>query len=125
MPRSENGLVGSFKGMDVAEGMYLLSNNSIVLCGTGCNIGANRAYIDMNEVPVYTAGGRNEVKSIRILTDEEDPDGINEIHNSQFIIHNEDAVYDIGGRKMFNGQSSMFNGLKKGIYIVNGKKMVF
>ncbi len=30
--------------------------------------------------------------------------------------------YDLSGRKIFNSQSSMVNGLKKGIYIVNGQK---
>ena len=34
-------------------------------------------------------------------------------------------VYDLSGRKVANGQWSMFNvQLKKGIYIVNGKKVV-
>jgi hypothetical protein len=39
-------------------------------------------------------------------------------------------IYDLAGRKvqedssMFNVQCSMFNGLRKGIYIVNGKKVV-
>ena len=33
------------------------------------------------------------------------------------------AVYDLSGRKMFNVQSSMFNGLKNGIYIQNGRKV--
>ena len=37
-------------------------------------------------------------------------DGIGSIHNSQFIIHNEE-VYDLSGHKMFNG-------LKKGINII-------
>ena len=32
------------------------------------------------------------------------------------------AIYDLSGRKV-NSQSSMFNGLKKGIYIQNGKKV--
>jgi len=62
----------------------------------------------------------------------ESPDGIEAIHNSQFIIHNEDAVYDLSGRQVFNGQSSTVNGqwsmvngqLRKGIYIKNGKKYV-
>jgi hypothetical protein len=36
----------------------------------------------------------------------------------------EGAVYDLSGRKMVNAQWSMLNGLKKGIYIVNGKKVV-
>ena len=45
------------------------------------------------------------------------------IHNSQFTIDN-GAVYDLQGRKV-NGQSSMVNGqLKKGVYILNGKKVV-
>ena len=40
-------------------------------------------------------------------------------------------IYDLSGRKikeqentMFNGQSSMFNVLKRGVYIVNGKKIL-
>jgi len=43
---------------------------------------------------------------------------------SAFIIHNEDdAVYDLNGRKI-NSQFSTFNSqLKKGIYIHNGKKI--
>ena len=48
----------------------------------------------------------------------------------------EGRVYDLAGRRvqgarskeqentMFNGQSSMFNGLKRGVYIINGKKTV-
>jgi hypothetical protein len=61
-----------------------------------------------------------------------DGTGIESIHNSQFIIHNEeDAVYDLSGRKInsqsskFKVQGSKFNGLKKGIYIVNGRKVVY
>lgn len=35
------------------------------------------------------------------------------------------AVYDLSGRRiMFNGQRSMANGLKKGIYISNGEKIL-
>ena len=33
-------------------------------------------------------------------------------------------VYDLAGRKMFNVQCSMFNGLKKGVYIINGQKVL-
>ena len=54
----------------------------------------------------------------------DDPEGIDSVHNSQFIIHNEGDIYDLSGRKMFNVQCSTFNGLKKGIYIVNGKKII-
>ena len=34
------------------------------------------------------------------------------------------AIYDLSGRKV-NSQSSMLNGLKKGLYIMNGKKVLF
>ena len=60
--------------------------------------------------------------------------GIESIHNSQFIIHNDDAIYDLSGRKI---DSSLFtlpsslpslpslpSSLKKGIYIVNGQKRI-
>ena len=41
-------------------------------------------------------------------------DGIMSIHNSQFIIHNEEEVYDLSGRKMSNGR-------RKGIYMIRMK----
>jgi len=33
--------------------------------------------------------------------------------------------YDLSGRKVFNVQPSMSNGIKKGIYIINGKKVAY
>ena len=33
-------------------------------------------------------------------------------------------IYDLSGRKMVNGQCSMVNGLKRGVFIVNGKKVI-
>ena len=47
-----------------------------------------------------------------------DPTGIDEIQNSKFKIQNDDAVYDLAGRKVANGQ------LRSGVYIVNGKKIL-
>lgn len=54
----------------------------------------------------------------------EDTDGIASINNEQLTMKNGSAVYDLSGRKMFNVHCSTFNGLKKGIYIVNGKKIL-
>ena len=55
--------------------------------------------------------------------------GIESIQNSKLKIQNANgAWYDLSGRKinssMDNNQSSMFNGLKKGIYIHNGKVVI-
>ena len=82
-------------------------------------------------------GGGTIVVDDMYLTNNDDysPSGVEEIHNSQFTIHNEaGAVYDLSGRKiMVNGHVllsegekwSMVNGnLPKGVYIVNGRKVV-
>ncbi len=46
-------------------------------------------------------------------------------HSPLNIEHSSGAIYDLGGRKMVNGQWSMVNGnLPKGVYIHNGKKVV-
>jgi hypothetical protein len=48
---------------------------------------------------------------------------VKEIENGKWTMDND--VYDLSGRKVANGQWSMFNvQLKKGIYVVNGKKVV-
>ena len=111
-PDSENGLIGSFEGMDVAPGYYLLSNNKIVLCGANCNIAANHAYIDMDAVPLYTGGAG--VKSLDIYYD--DPDGISLIPDTT--PEGDGRIYDLSGRYIGNSR------LPKGIYIMNGRKMV-
>lgn len=118
-PTSANGLYGSFAGESVAEGMYLLSGNKIVKCGTGSKIGANRAYVNMDEVPEYSAdsnikpaleiGGNGVVNSI---------DGIDVVG----IVD----VYSISGVRLRCGVNAerALDGLSKGVYVVNGKKVV-
>jgi hypothetical protein len=57
-------------------------------------------------------------------TVEEDPDAIRTIDNAQCSMFNVQSgnIYDLTGRKL-NVHPSMFNGLRKGIYIKNGKKV--
>lgn len=52
---------------------------------------------------------------------DENTTGVGSVHNSQFIVHSEaGAIYDLQGRKIANGQKPK----AKGLYIVNGKKVV-
>ena len=103
---SNNGLIGSFTGTEVAEGMYLLSGGQIVKCGTGCSIAANRAYIDMSAVPVVDAS----IKGVHIYF--EGVDGIDGIFSNQ---PSDAVIYDLSGRRV--------NKATKGLYFINGKKV--
>ena len=64
-----------------------------------------------------------------------DPDGIHSMFNEQYsIFNNEDAIYDLSGRRIDNSQFTIHNfsqssgtggtQLMRGIYIVNGKKLL-
>ena len=49
--------------------------------------------------------------------------GIQSIHNSQFTIHNAEAIYNLAGQKMVNDKWSNTK-LPRGIYIKDGKKVI-
>lgn len=114
-----NGLIGSFEGQDVAEGMYLISaQNKVQLCGKSCKISGNRAYIDMNEVPEYSG----EVGVNQRLISFEDATGISETMVEGGLAD----VYTLSGVEVRHqvDESEATQGLPHGIYIVNGKKVV-
>ena len=114
-----NGLIGSFEGQDVAEGMYLISaRNQVQLCGKSCKISGNRAYIDMNEVPEYSG----EVGVNQRLISFEDATGISETMVEGGLAD----VYTLSGVEVRHqvDESEATQGLPQGIYIVNGKKVV-
>lgn len=114
-----NGLIGSFEGQDVAEGMYLISaQNKVQLCGKGCKISGNRAYIDMNKVPEYSG----EVGVNQRLISFEDATGISETMVEGGLAD----VYTLSGVEVRHqvNESEATQGLPQGIYIVNGKKVV-
>ena len=114
-PQSENGLIGSFTGTEVEEGYYVLSDNTIVLCGKDCSIAGNRAYINMDEVPVFD-GSAAGVRSLNVIADEET--AINSL--TPALSQGEGDAFDLSGRKV-NSNSE----IKKGIYIKNGKKVLY
>lgn len=114
-----NGLIGSFEGQDVAEGMYLISaQNKVQLFGKSCKISGNRAYIDMNEVPEYSG----EVGVNQRLISFEDATGISETMVEGGLAD----VYTLSGVEVRHqvDESEATQGLPQGIYIVNGKKVV-
>ena len=80
-------------------------------------VGALRAYLVAPWDDPYAQGGSRGVTVKREIVLQDNPNGTESIHNSQFIIHNDDAIYDLQGRKL-SGKPA------KGLYIQNGVKRV-
>ena len=104
---SNNGLVGSIAGTSVAPGMYLLSSGTIVKAGTDCSIGANKAYINMGNVPVYDEGdnapGIRELfmapeNATNIENIKVNEKAIKFFENGQLYIKRDGVIYDVMGR---------------------------
>ena len=118
---SANGLVGSFKGMNVTQGMYLINDeNKVQQCGTGCSISTNRAYINMKLVSVYTEAAGANVRMLWFDGVETGIDGVTAEDGDQLV-----DVYTVGGVKVREQvrAAEATQGLQGGIYIVNRKKV--
>lgn len=93
--------------------IFLGTGNKLYYPLDGARIGAFRAYFDLN-APSYS------VKSFKLAFGEDDATSI----NGELRVKSEESVYDLSGRKI-NVQSSKVNTLRKGTYIVNGKKVLY
>jgi hypothetical protein len=117
---NNNKLQGSSAAVAVSSitggAVYVLYNNEFVKSTTG-TIPANRAYLVLDDA-VY---GDQGARSLIIVIDEYS--GIETIDDLR--IDDLQFVYDLQGRRIANGQWSKVNGqsLKKGLVIVNGKKI--
>ena len=100
---------------------FMGMNNTIYYPGPTAVVGPERAYFELSDPTAHVKGyafnfGEDDVTAIAGAQTSS--------LNGQWSIVNGQSVYDLQGRKI-NGQSSMFNvQLPKGIYIVNGKKVL-
>ena len=98
--------MGSFEDTVAPEGSYVIANNLLYLVDSQVEVEANRAYIDMSKVGVLTG----EVKGIALMNARSTAIQTVEADGQQTVI------YDLQGRRVSNPA--------KGLYIVNGKKVV-
>ena len=119
--KTKNGLHGTFTDITAAsnflKGKYLVTGNSITLCGNGCSLLANRAYIEMNEIssqfkPVVS--GRKRVSLG--YTDSDISTALDNITDESIVAPMQEGIYDILGRKVDAPTVS-------GFYIINGQKV--
>lgn len=118
-PVAALGLVGTFTAITAPKGdsYFVLSGNKLYNVDADANVtvGPNRAYIDLNAVPMSS-----EARGSVFLTLEGyDPTGIGEIRTDNTPIDNPDSdvIYDLYGRRVSHP--------RRGIYVVNGKKILF
>ena len=93
---------------DVTTSLLMGGNNSLFYPLEGAKLGACRAFFKLNDETL--------VKEFKLNFCEDDATSLSE----ELRVKSEDSdnvVYDLCGRK--------FNGLKKGIYIINGKKVLY
>ena len=127
-PKQSDELVfkGTFKNAKLTEGSYVVTNNGVLsrIPKDGMNIKPYRSYIYFNR---QTAGAKAiSLQSMNVNGFENDEDHTTGIENLLFesgiLTHSAD-VYSIDGQ-LVRSKALNFNGLPKGVYIVNGKKYV-
>lgn len=122
-PSSANGLVGVFEDLKPIPGTgnYVISSNIIKKAGANTGVRANYAYIDMDNVPVYTEG--SSAKRIFEIGNSAEPSSIQSVTTGAEAVVD---VYSITGVRLRTGirASEATDGLSKGVYIVGGRKVI-
>lgn len=104
-----NGLIGSYEATSVDKGMYVINDNQVKRCGANSKIGTNRCYINMDDVPEITEASAGAL----ILSFDDTTTAIESIKTNT---GNKSTIYDLSGRQV--------KAAKKGLYIMNGKKVI-
>ena len=113
-PVENNGLIGTFAATTAPQGdnFYVLSNNKLYYTtGATVNVGANKAYIDKSKIVNKSSEAKER---ITINFNDIEATGIEAIDAADVL--NNGKIYDLSGREVSQPT--------RGIYIMNGKKIV-
>lgn len=117
---------GTFINTTLKEGSYVVTNKGVLsrIPKDGMNIKPYRSYIYFNRVNVNAKAISLQNMNVNgFENDEDNTTGIeNLLFESGILTHSAD-VYSIDGQ-LVRSKALNFNGLPKGVYIVNGKKYV-
>lgn len=117
---------GTFINTTLNEGSYVVTNNGVLsrIPKNGMNIRPYRSYIYFNRVNASAKAISLQNMNVNgFENDEDNTTGIeNLLFESGILTHSAD-VYSIDGQ-LVRSKALNFNGLPKGVYIVNGKKYV-
>ncbi|GEM_PF-1735202 len=113
-PVENNGLIGTFAATTAPQGdnFYVLSNNKLYYTtGATVNVGANKAYIDKSKIVNKSSEAKGRIS---INFNDIEATGIEAIDAADVL--NNGKIYDLSGREVSQPT--------RGIYIMNGKKIV-
>lgn len=117
---------GTFTNTTLNEGSYVVTNKGVLsrIPKDGMNIKPYRSYIYFNRVNANAKAISLQNMNVNgFENDEDNTTGIeNLLFESGILTHSAD-VYSIDGQ-LVRSKALNFNGLPKGVYIVNGKKYV-
>ena len=118
-PGNHNGLYGTFTdNTTVEQDNYIVYNNELRLCGTGCYINAYRAYLNLDDVsdgvPAPMPGRQRVGMNVQGGNETTALDNITEGNGT--ITPTMEGTYDVLGRKLTQPTNT-------GVYIINGKKV--
>ena len=103
--------VGTYGKASIAENDYYFKNNQLYKAGTGTHsIKPFRAYLQ------YTGSGTAPAPQLNFPDMDGETTGIDDVRSKMSDVRS--VIYDLQGRKLSNGQ------MQKGLYIVNGRKVV-
>ena len=115
-PVAALGLVGTFTEITAPKGdsYFVLSGNKLYNVDADANVtvGANRAYIDLTAVPV---GGDVKAEGDYLTLVGFVATGIDELKSEGV---KSETIFDLSGRRVVDSK------LNRGLYIINGKKVV-
>ena len=118
-PGNHNGLYGTFTdNTTVEQGNYIVYDNELRLCGTGCYINKYRAYLNLDDVsdgvPAPMPGRQRVGMNVQGGNETTALDNITEGNGT--ITPTMEGTYDVLGRKLTQPTNT-------GVYIINGKKV--
>lgn len=109
---SKNGLVGNYyDNTSIEPGMYIIHDNKIKKCGSDCKINMGYAYINLDSVPEMKEVTTTSKKTIKLTNDY-----TTAIDNVKSEEETNPRYYNIRGQQVSSP--------RKGLYIVNGKKII-
>lgn len=104
-PVENNGLIGTFEAISAPMESLILKNNKLYKVDSNVNVGANKAYVDKTKI--------SDVSTSRVVfLSFDEATGIKTVNNAQKV----DGFFNLKGQRV--------SAPTKGLYIVNGKKVV-